>query len=418
MSSFSTALSGLTAASTAVDSVSHDMANLNTTGYKKGNVSFQEMIAGASSMSTEGGGVAVSVNKNFGQGPIQPTNNPLDAAIQGNGFFVLRSGSGEGASSGEGEALLGRDGAFRIGSTGTLLTAAGDRVQGWTINTTTDAISTTGPVQDIIIPMGTTIPAEATTSFSIGANLDAAAADGTTMDVPLEVFDAQGGSHQFQVTFTKQTDDTWDIALNTADPDVVQPLPEFTPTSLSFVNGRLDPTTPAAVTIGPIDFTPESAIAALPQLTWNVFGADGTDSSLLTQESRPSVLTSVTPNGGSETTVADVRIGNGGKVLVRYSNGIESEFARLALSNVRNPDSLIAVGNSTYRAAEDSSVVPPAEAGADGNGDIAGGALELSNVNLAETLTQLITYQRTYQANARSITTSDELAQETLNLKR
>ena len=256
MSSFTTALSALAAASKAVDSVSHNLANLNTTGYKVADVTFQEMIAGVEGSSGNEAGVSVaSTTKRYAQGSIQPTGGALDAAIQGSGFFVVKQGS----EPGSGESLYSRSGQFHVGQTGALLTASGERVQGWNINTATNSIPTSGPIEDILVPLGTTIPAQATTSFSIGANLDAAAADGTVVVVPLEIYDTQGGSHLFQLSFTKQSEDTWEIVLGTSDPMVEQPLPDFDVTTLTFENGQLSPDT-EDITIGPLEFTEASGL--------------------------------------------------------------------------------------------------------------------------------------------------------------
>jgi flagellar hook protein FlgE len=126
----------------------------------------------------------------------------------------------------------------------------------------------------------------------------------------------------------------------------------------------------------------------------------------------------VTQDGSAAATVTDVRIGDDGKVIARYSNGVESDVAQLAVAAVRNPATLIAAGANAYRAAADSFVMPASASGTQGNGTIVGEALESSNVDLADQLTQLISYQRSYQANARSVTTADELMQETLSLKR
>src|ERR1700681_2060315 len=192
--SFSTALSGLAANNTALDVVGNNLANLNTTGFKSDSILFKD-IMGQTSGSTEiGAGVATSgTSKQFTQGSIQPTAGALDTAIEGNGVFVLRNTAGS--------TLYTRAGSFKFDGTGTLVTATGERVQGW--SAVNGVLDTTGNVGDISITAVASQPPTATTKMTLSANLDASAAKGATFSYPLHVVCWLGVNHIPTYTFTQ-----------------------------------------------------------------------------------------------------------------------------------------------------------------------------------------------------------------------
>lgn len=407
MGSFSTALSAMRAASEAVQAVGHNLANLNTAGFKKAEVSFQEIVA--ASTQTGLGVTADTKARGFQQGAIQVTNRPLDAAIQGAGFFLVRP-STAGTTPGATQTLLTRDGRFFVGADGSLMTAGGARVQGWRLDTSANVVNTAGPVQDLLAPLGTTLPAKPTTRVSISANLDASAAPGAALKIPLDIYDTRGVSHPVTVTLTKQSVDAWSVSLESSDPALTQPLPQVSPASLVFANGVLDPSTPGSLSVGAIEL--KNGAGQIGPLSLSL------DPATVTQYSQPSAVLSVSQDGAPPATLADVRIGDGGKLIAVYSTGAESEIGRVALVAVRNPESLVAVSNNYYQASGDTYLLPPAAAGSQSCGNIVGGSLEGSNADLADQFTQLLTYQRGYQAGARTITANDELMQEALSLLR
>jgi flagellar hook protein FlgE len=288
-------------------------------------------------------------------------------------------------------------------------------------------VDTSAGVTDIAIPAGTVVPPVATTTLDISANLDAASAEGKTLSIPLQFFDALGGGHQFTLKATlSATANTWDLTLSTTDPTVQDGgdlTSKLSVTSLTFVNGVLDPATAANIQISGIQFTPNSGIADLPDVTWNVWKTPPTGTpptggvSGLTQFSQPSSISLLSQNGSPAGTLSDVRIGPNGSVMATFTNGLERQIGQIALALVQNPDSLLDVGGNAFRATTETSVLPPAAPGLGAGGLIVGQALESSNVDIAQEFTNLITYQRSYQANSRVITTIDQLTMETLNLK-
>ncbi len=158
---FQTALSALKASSTAIDTVGNNLANLNTTGFKRSVVSFSDIMnsLGSSGNTQVGAGVGRAfTDRLFTQGLVTSTNNPLNAAVQGSGFFVVRPASAETGAASTGVNEYTRDGHFQIGSNGFLVTPFNSRVQGWNLNPQTGAIDSSGPVQDITIPLGSSLP--------------------------------------------------------------------------------------------------------------------------------------------------------------------------------------------------------------------------------------------------------------------
>jgi flagellar hook protein FlgE len=408
--SFSTALSALSAFSTAVDVVGNNLANLNTAGYKTSVVAFHDLVT--QSLGAEFGDTQVGFGvgrpttvRQFSQGAIQSSSGPLDVAIQGDGFFILRT-----AQNG---TVYTRDGHLKVDTNGFLTTATGERVQGWT--ETNGSLTTTGPVTDITLPVGVIRPPTPTTSFSLDMNLNAAAAEDTTFSKSIEVYDSLGAAHVVTVTFTKATTaNEWDYAISVPDTDVESPVDPVTGTLTFDAEGRLESPTNT-------DDMPQIEISGLTNgaapmtVAWNIF--NGT-SPRITQFSQPSAVAANAQDGAPPSQLIRVGIGDGGLILAQYSNGKQSVVGQLAMAAIRNPDSLIAVGNNNYQLSARSALPAVGVAGTGGRGTISGGSIESSTVDLAREFTNLIVLQRGYQANAKVVTTVDEMSQETLNLKR
>ena len=427
--SFVTALSGLKAAGTAIDVIGNDLANLNTSGFKGSTLSFQDVVAdvtGAASRQVGSGVASPLIFKSFSQGAIQTTGGVYNAAIQGNGFFIVRkaeSGSPVAASPDVTNDQFTRAGNFQIDKNGILVSATGERVQGWTLNTVTGQVSTSDPIGDIIVPIGSNRAARATTSFNADLNLDASASAGAPFSIPVNVYDSLGNSHVISANFTKgATANSWDATVTSADPAVT--LTGNGPFTFTFnTDGSLQTVTGSDPTTGDITGI-QLAItggAQSPQsLNWSPWQTPpvGTTPGIgrITQFSEASAASAITQDGLAAAQLTSVSITDGGSVLAEYSNGSQRQVAQLALASIRNPTSLISTGNNNFRAGQDSAVPVVGQAGTGGRGTIVGGSLESSNVDMATEFTQLIIFQRTYSANARVITTTDQISQETINL--
>lgn len=204
MFNFSTALSALQATSTAVDVVGNNLANLSTTGYKASEISFHDLVS-QSIANDPSGGLGTSraqAVRQFTQGSVQSTSGPLDAAIQGDGFFVLRDA--------QNKQLLTRAGNFSVDATGTLITSTKEHVQGW--NQVNGVVDTNGAIGDITIPTGNLRQPFATTTFSADLNLNSGSAAGTpdgAFTTPIQVVDSLGASHIVTLSFTKTGPGAW-----------------------------------------------------------------------------------------------------------------------------------------------------------------------------------------------------------------
>jgi len=412
---FSTALSSLSAHTTAVDVVSNNLSNLNTPGFKASTVIFHDLITQVLGLGETQVGLGTArpyTLRQFTQGSLQSTGGNLDAAIQGDGFFVLRDYRDA--------LLLTRAGNFHVDLAGNLLTATGERVQGWTeIN---GVVDTNGPIGNIVVPVGTLRPPVATTKFSIDMNLNAAGEVGGStgsFSTPVEVVDSLGISHVLTVNFTKTGANSWDYQISIMGDDLAAGTPGV-PTSLASGSlafddaGRLvTPPFPASI---PVTVTGLASGAQDLAIEWDLYDSNGAPK--LTQYAQASAVAANDQNGSPAAQLVRVGLADGGKVLAQYSNGEQRIVGQLALAAVRNPDSLMAVGNNcfqpTARTAAPAIGVP--ETG--GRGKVLGASLESSTVDIAQEFTNLIVLQRGYQANARVVTAVDEISQETMNMKR
>jgi len=392
---FTTALGALTAAGTGLNIISNNLANLNTTGYKKEVAQFHDLVAEAF--------------RQCNQGAVQTTDGNLDAAIQGDGYFVVHDYNDR--------ELYTRDGAFRLDAAGTLLTATGQRVQGW--SATDGRVDASGAVGDIVLPLGALLPSSVSTRFEIDANLYAGAATGTTFSVPLQVVDSLKQNHNLTVTFTRSAAaGTWsyDITIPGADVGSADPRVSIaTGTDAITFDGNGLLVTPAA-DVTDVEITGLANGAVDLNLTWNLFAANG--GGRLTQYATPSAAAAISTDGSASAQLSGIELSEGGVVVAKYSGSSDRVIARIALASIRNPDSLIDAGSNCLALSSKTAtpVIGQPEMGS--RGRVVAKALESSTVDIAQEFTNLILMQRGYQANAKVITTSDELTQEVINLKR
>ena len=411
--SFSTALSALGAHATAVDVVGNNLANLNTPGFKTSAVSFYDLVTqslGAGLGETQVGfGVGRPVTlRQFSQGAIQASNGALDAAVQGDGFLVIRDRNGA--------QLYTRGGNLVVDKLGNLLTGKGQKVQGW--SESGGVVQTNGAIGDIQVPVGSLRSPVPSTAMNFDMNLNAAASAGPppdTFSTSIEVFDSLGGSLVVSVNFTKNaTPGQWDYSIGVPDSAVTSPVAPVTGTLTFDPNGVL--TSPTAT-----DPMPAIAITGLRNgaspmnVTWELFNKT---TPRLTQYSAASAVAANSQNGSPAAQLIRVGLGDGGQLLALYSNGQQKVVGQLAMASIRNPDSLVAVGDNAFQLSARSSLPAIGTPNTGGRGTIMGGAIEASNVDIAKEFTNLIVLQRGYQANTRVVTTVDEISQETINIKR
>jgi flagellar hook protein FlgE len=417
MSSFSIALSGLNADSAALDVVGNNLANLNTTGYKDSNVSFydllQQSVAGGSTQI--GGGVsAPQTERVFSQGSIQATGGNYDAAIQGNGFFVVQDPSGN--------TLYTRAGNFNLDANGNLVTATGQLVQGWVAQN--GVVNTSGAVGNITIPSDALQTPSATQNFSLSLNLNAAGVAGQpsgSFSAPIQVVDSLGETHNLTVNFTEASPGNWNYEVDIPGADLSSGT-AGTPSavasgSLTFdANGNLTSPAPPAATVA-VAITGLTDTANDMNINWNLATSNGTGTPIVTQYAATSAVSASSQDGVPASQVTQVSIANGGAITAQFSDGNQVVIGQLALASVSNPDSLIAVGQNNFEVGAKTATPVIGVPNTGTLGTVQGGSLETSTVNIATEFTNLIVYQNSYQANSKVISTLDQLTQALLALK-
>jgi flagellar hook protein FlgE len=452
LTTFSTGLSGLATSSEALSVVGNNLANLNTVGYKSPDISFSDVLGEqfstpgtptSGTTATIGLGAQVSsIRQNFSQGTLSTTGNPLDVAIQGQGFFVVDNQNGQ---------FYTRAGNFQLDANGNLVTQSGANVQGYVWNPTTGKIDTS-TLQSLSIPGNLSNPV-ATSNFQLGMNLDGGAAQGTQFSTAVQVFDSTGQAHTATITFQKDVRSgpnptaVWRFDITIPNKDVAGASPTDT-TQLSLLTGQTATNPPAAgaltfdsagkltsAYIGPDPATlPAVANLTIPPtgvtipsmrngatlsssgLTWQLLDRTS-NTPQITAFSSASTVSANTQNGSAPGSLTNLSIQPDGTISALFSNGSTMNVAQIATARFSNNAGLTEQGGGLYTESAASGTAFIGAAGQGGRGSLLSGALEQSNVDLATELTKIITFQRSYQANAKIITTTDQIMQDTINMK-
>lgn len=409
MRSMFSGVSGLRIHQTMMDIIGNNIANINTVGYKTSNLTFQSMLSqtlkGASTPTNNTGGsnpIQVglgaqmgSVDSNFAQGNLQSTGKVTDMAIQGDGFFILKSNDG---------VFYTRAGNFTFDASGNLVNPAdGMIVQGW-IADNSGNINTSNSVGNIKVPVDQIIEPTATTAITYNGNLPADAVTGDSYVTSIDVIDSQGNIHTLTVGFTKAAApaNTWNWAVS-------GPSGATGSGTITFdTNGILN-----ATTGGPITYSPSGAAAM--SITPN-FGTIGSINGL-TQFSSSLTMAATSQNGNSSGTLQSLSIGSKGEITGIFSNGQNRTLAQIALALFKNSSGLLKTGNSLYSESNNSGVAVVGESDSGGRGQIIAGTLEMSNVDLAKEFANMIIAQRGFQANSKIISASDEMLMDLVRLK-
>jgi flagellar hook protein FlgE len=424
-----TARSGLVATGAALSVIGNNIANVNTVGFKGSRTEFADLLSaqgGGGSAGKIGLGTRIgNISASFTQGNIEATGRPTDLAIEGNGFFVVSAGGGN---------LYTRAGNFRLDSEGRLVTFQGLPVQGRVLNDLGVAVD---PPTDIAVTGASSQPL-ATTGVQLKSNLRADAEliaggfDATTFDTAyatsnfttsINVFDSLGSKHTMNFFFTRTGDNAWDynVGVDAGDtggtPGDMQILGTG---SLSFnTDGSLaaDPSTPSVA----VTFTGASAQTitlgfGTPNPDPVTNPGDGVDG--VTQFAGPSAVGFLSQNGFGAGQLLSLEVSEAGVVTGVFDNGQTRPLFQLALANFVAPDGLTPLGNGLYRESVESGSPAIGTPQSGGLGTIVAGAVELSNVSIAQEFIDLISTQRSFQANARVITSSDTLLNDLINIVR
>ncbi len=413
---FSASLSGLNANQQKLNVIGNNLANINTVAFKSSSVQFMDLVSqtvggGSANPMQVGLGVTTgAISPNFNQGGLENTGVPTHVAVQGRGFFVVGNGANDRSFT--------RAGDFSFDANGRLVSSEGLPVQGYTeLDPATGQVITTGQPGDIVVPPGVLRAPGPTTLFSTNTNLDARAAVGAKFTASVQIYDALGAEHVATVTYTNTGPGAWGYDISVDGGEVSGGTPG-TPTSIATGNVTFGPsgllTAPAADVVVT---SPTWANGAAPtNFSWDLIDANGTPS--LTGYAAASATSSITQNGFAAGSISPISIDSFGRIQATIGTGRTITIAQLALANFSNPQGLVKLGANRFSETEGSGIPNVGTASTGGRGSIFGGALEQSNVDIAQEFTQMILAQRGYQANARSITVVDELLVETLNLKR
>lgn len=429
-------ISGLRNFQTKLDVIGNNIANVNTYGFKKGRTTFKDMVSqqiqGASSPQVNRGGTnpkqiglgsqVATIDTIHTQGSLQTTGRSLDLGISGDGFFIVNDGA---------LSYYTRAGNFYLDSNGNLVNADGLYVQGYAANAA--GVIDYSQLSNLRIAAGAVIAPNATTDISFKGNLDADTeiADatngrlfqpGTPMDettikeglkssalMKMKVVDSLGFRHDLHIVIQKISETEWQAGyLLPAGND------EYTFHSLGNIefdsNGNVVGNPSFTVNLQPQQLTPDYSGNAEPlNITL--------DLSNITQYGSISTVDVNTINGNIEGFLEGFNVSASGEIFGVYTNGQVQLLGQIALANFNNPEGLTKAGENLYQVSNNSGVPNIGIAGED-MGTITGGTLEMSNVDLSEEFTEMIVAQRGFQANTRIITTSDEILQELVNLKR
>ncbi|HYR85230.1 MAG TPA: flagellar hook protein FlgE [Terriglobia bacterium] len=452
LTTFSTGLSGLATNSQGLNVIGNNLANLNTVGYKTSNISFTDVLgqtfntvgtAKSGNTMTIGLGAQVSgVRQVFNQGSVSTTNNPLDVAIQGKGFLVVKAA--------DGGQFYSRAGNMHLDADGNLVAESGAQIQGYVRNATTGKIDTNLGVNSIKMPSGLDSPV-ATGEFELEMNLDANAVTGTQFSKDIQIYDSLGKPHLATLTLQKEISGgatpvtKWRFDVTIPQNEVAGQAASTA--KLSLITGTVQSGAPTAGTLlfdsnGKMtsawrgaDPTPPPALGNLTipntgvTLPTMANGANLSSSinfkllnsltglSNVTGYGSPSEVTAASQNGAAAGSLNNLAIQSDGTISAVFSNGNTVDVAQLVLAQFSNQDGLLSQGGGFYSETTASGASFFGIPGEGGRGHLISGGLEQSNVDLATELTKIITFQRGYQANAKIITLTDQIMQDTMNIR-
>ena len=410
---FQQGLSGLNAASKSLEAIGNNVSNAGTVGYKQSQVQFADVYAS----SLSGGGAAqigigtklARVHQQFSQGNITGSNNPLDMAINGDGFFRM---------SNNGEITYSRNGQFELDKDGFIENASGARLTGYTANAN-GVISNGAPVELSI--NNADLPPQATSEYDVLLNLDSRKANlpaaGFSYNDPatyhnstsVPVYDSLGNSHVLQTFYVKTGAGTWNVYA-TSDGVPLLPAGGGVETPIASMNfstgGVLVSTTPSPVVAS-------IAVTSGATTPFNVT----VDYAGTTQFGSAFSVNSQQQDGYTSGSLTGFNLSPDGKIVGRYTNGKANVLGQIALASFANPNGLQAQGNNAYVETSTSGVPLVGVPGSSGMGAVQSSAVEDSNVDLTAELVNMITAQRVYQANAQTIKTEDQIMQTLVNLR-
>jgi flagellar hook protein FlgE len=413
-------ISGLRSHQLMLDVTSNNIANVNTMGFKSSSTLFHDTLSqvvtssmapaagnGGTNPSQVGLGVQVgAVTTNFTQGSAQITGKNTDMMINGDGFFVVKN---------KGEQMFSRNGAFTFDADGRLVNNSGMVMQGWGVDDQGEVDTKLVP-GDVKLPISTLFQPKTTSLASFTGNLPSDAEMGTEITTSIRTYDTLGTERTVSVTFVRQdpaVSNSWAVTAYDEDAPVPAAIGSTTIDLGPNGHGQPNPDLDGDGEPDPSTFSVTS-VAGKPGDPYSF----GINLSGLTGYAGQNTVAPDTQDGFAMGSLSSFSISKDGMVVGVFSNGLKRTLAQLALANFNNPPGLEKAGESVYRSTVNSGEPRLGTPGTGSRGFLQGQALEMSNVDLGQEFTNLVVAQRGFQANSKVITTSDELLQELVNMKR
>ncbi len=408
-----TGISGLKVNTSAMAVIGDNIANVNTAGFKTSRVDFANVFnsaLGQSKMQIGRGVMMSGVTANWNSGTMETTNGATDLAINGTGMFIVRDGANA-------AQYYTRAGQFEFNGDNLLVNSDGLEVQGYNIDPATGIL---GAMDTITLPNGISEPME-TTEVTMGLNLDSSAAVGDSFDTTVTVYDSQGNAVELSYYFENTAANTWEWYVTPSTGTITAPVgPIGGGSTYELVfdgTGALVPGSSTPASANPtINLTPPSGVAMT--VDWVMLDGTGATDGSVTSYSGTSVKTSQTQDGYPSGMLQGISVDEDGIFTALYSNGTMQSFAQIALADFASYSGLSKQGSNLFVSSLASGQPVISLPNTAGVGAIAPSSLEMSNVDLAQEFVELITTQRAFQANSKVITTSDEVLNELINIKR
>ncbi|MDG3443413.1 flagellar hook protein FlgE [Nitrospirillum amazonense] len=419
-SALNTATSALYAQSKAFTSISSNISNSSSTGYKATDTSFTALLTDSQTSSADYGGVIAGTTQTVSsQGDITSTDVTTNLALDGDGMFVVNDGSST-------QAYYTRDGSFSEDNSGYLVNTEGFYLEGWATDDSGNILATnrsdTASLEKINLDDISGSP-KATTKVTSSLNLPSDATVGSSYTTDTEVYDSLGNSSTVTMTWTKTGTNTWELdasnPVSATDGSTVTGTTSGTPVSLVFnSDGSLaSPTTDIQLGItGWSSGATDSTIT----LDYGENGGSGSITQYASGSSTPSVTTTGTPkqDGYAKGTLTSVDINTDGSVVANFDNGQSKTVYKIPVATFANADGLTAVSGQTYAQSTASGTYSLKEAGSDGAGTIESKSLESSNVDVSDELSRMIYAQQAYSAAAKVVSTAQDMMDTLLQAKR
>ncbi len=429
--SLTTAISGLNAQSNALGYISDNVANSQTTGFKRIDAHFEDFITASNHRRNEPGAVLARPQyMNNVQGTLQQSQEPLALAIGGAGFFAVASAAGinNGMPVFDNRQFFTRAGDFQLSKDGYLVNGDNYYLQGWAV----DAAGT--PDRTRLVPIQVseqTFTPQATSTVNLAANLPADAT-ATAVSTQAQVYDSLGRQHSVTLNFTPGAANSWTLAVDVPDDitaaargtvqvdfgaGATPAVPAGTLGDFTGATGSITPTAlPGAG--NPASFTFVTDFGQGPQTVTMELGTFGQSNGLTQFAGTAFNLRNLSQNGVPQGAYSGISIRENGDVAVNYDNGQSRVAARVPLVGFNDPSQLQRLDGQAFMATSDSGLARMTDPASNGVGKLVIGSVEASNVDIATEFSKLIVAQRAYSANTKIVTTTDQMLQDTINMSR